>query len=947
MSLLAYLALRKPKESSNDEVQGLFWPDSDGDKQAQSLRRAISDLRKVLERDLPLGSVIVTRKGHVSLNPGRVATDVERFLDLTRRNEEDQTRLDEAVGLYAGPLLPALSSNWALGHRMEVEERFGQAVERLCEILVQQGKAKEAISIGRAAVVAAPGREDVQVALIKACGAAGMAVEALKQFEELERMLDETWGETPSTHARDALEAAFVESQPRKNNLPEQLTSFIGRAKEIDEVCELLSKTRLLTLTGSGGCGKTRLSLQVASRVLDQYRDGVWFVEFAALTDPSLVPNTVAVALGLTEQPGKPIEQTLLDYLKAKQLLLVLDNCEHLLLACAQLAEAVLRQCPSVVVLANSREGLAIGSELVYRVPSLSLPSPKDPQTPDSLAQYESVQLFTERAVQVQRAFAVTDQNASALASVCQRLDGIPLAIELAAARLRSLSVEEINGKLDQRFRLLTGGARTALPRQQTLRSLIDWSYDLLNEPEQALLCRLAVFAGGWTLESAEQVCAGGPLEQVAMLDLLTSLCDKNLVVAEQAERSTRYRMLETVRQYARDRLLESGASEEYRDRHQAYFLALAKEAEPNLTGPNQQAWLERLEGEHENVRSALEWGAAAGGSSDAGLQLALAIKGFWTVRSHFSEGRAWMSRLLGTCHGGEADPVRADALHSIGLFATLLGDYAGALATNEESLAIRRKLNDRKGVSNSVLAMGNVAIQQGDYLAARSYYEESLELNRELGDRLGIAKSLNNLGAVANQHGDHPTAHALLHEGLAIFREVGNHAEVARALVALADLAHNLGDYLSGQAMAAESLAIRTALGDRAGVASSLRRTGSSAYHQGDFSAARTQYQESLAISRAIGELSTVVECLRTLAYIHAAVHQPLRAAILCGAAERLREELGVRLLPTDAAVFEHEMKSVKVALGDDEAFDRAWQEGREMTMEQAIELAHTSPDS
>ena len=943
-SLLAYLALTKGREHANEALQGLFWPESDGDKQAQNLRRAIADLRKVLERALPLGSVIVTRKGHVSLNPDRVATDVERLLDLTRHCE-DQTRLAEAVGLYAGPLLSPLSNDWVMGHRMELEERFGQAVEGLCGMLTEQGSVKEAINIGRAAVVAAPSREDVHIALIRGYNSAGMRVEALRQFEELERILDETWGETPSPRAREALEAAFAESQPRKHNLPEQLTSFIGREKEIEEVGELLAKTRLLTLTGSGGCGKTRLSLQVASRVLDQYRDGVWFVEFAALTDQGLVPNTVAAALGLSEQPGKAIDQTLVDYLKPKQLLLVLDNCEHLLLACAQLAEAVLRHCPSVVVLANSREGLAIGGELVYRVPSLSLPNPKEPQTPVSLSHFESVQLFVERAVQVQRAFAVTAQNAQALASVCQRLDGIPLAIELAAARLRSLSVEEINGKLDQRFRLLTGGSRTALPRQQTLRSLIDWSYDLLNEPEQALLCRLAVFSGGWTLESAEVVCAGGVVLEGELLDLLTSICDKNLVVAEQKDRVTRYRFLETVRQYARDRALESGEVEWWRDRHLAHFLSLAEEAEPHVSGLEQQAWMNRLEAEHDNLRAALEWSSSATGNSEAGLKLAGALWYFWSLRGHAREGRNWLAATLAAGIERQSASVRAKALHAAGCLALVDANTSSVWDLGQESLTIRRELGEWEGVANTLDLLGHVMCSRGDFQASLSFYHESLSIQRELGNQKKVGVALLSLSMLAFAQGDHAHARVLAEESLAIFRQHGSPpTTIAGALRWLGRIAFQQRDYAFAAALAEEGLRLSRELGHQREIAYSLDLLGLLAEHESDYPTALAVRKRSLAIWRELGNYLSIAKTLEALASVHSALRDGVRCALLWGAAERLQEEVGTIILPGYPPQPEHLIATARAAMGDDEAFDRAWQEGRELTIEQAIELALSS---
>ncbi len=380
-----------------------------------------------------------------------------------------------------------------------------------------------------------------------------------------------------------------LDSVSLPNNLPQQVTSFIGREKELARIQEALTRSRLLTLTGAGGSGKSRLSLQAAADALETYPDGAWLVELAPLADPNLVPQTVAAVLGIKEQAGQTITQALTNGLKEKRLLLLLDNCEHLLSACAQVVAALIRACPNVTVLATSREALGIGGEQVYRVPSLSLPDPKASMaaTAESLSQFEAVRLFIDRAQAVRSEFTVTNANAPALAQLCFHLDGIPLAIELAAARTRAMAVEQINDKLDSRFRLLTGGDKSALPRQQTLRALIDWSYDLLTDSEKTLLARLSVFAGGWTLEAAEAVCAGEPVEDWEVLDLLTSLADKSLILSEEipGEQATRYRMLETIRQYAAECLSGSGEKAMVRERHIDFFVSLVEAAKPNMRG--------------------------------------------------------------------------------------------------------------------------------------------------------------------------------------------------------------------------------------------------------------------------------------------------------------------------------------------------------------------------
>jgi predicted ATPase/class 3 adenylate cyclase/Tfp pilus assembly protein PilF len=724
------------------------------------------------------------------------------------------------------------------------------------------------------------------------------------------------------------------------NNLPQQATSFIGRDQALEELQRLLVRTRLLTLTGSGGCGKTRLSLQLAADALEQFPDGAWFAELAPLSDPGLVPQTVATVLGLMEEAGKPISQTLTEHLKDKRLLLLLDNCEHLLDVCAKLADALLRQCPGVQLLASSREALGIGGEQSYRVPSLSLPDPKQAHTPLSVAPFEAVQLFTERALLARPDFQVTPQNAATLAAICYRLDGIPLAIELAAARVRLLSVEEINHKLDQRFRLLTGGSRTALPRQQTLRSLIDWSYNLLHDPEQLLLQRLSAFAGGWTLAAAEQVCAGEGVEDWAALDLLTSLADKSLLVVEQSDEHSRYRLLETVRQYARERLLESGGGEAVRVRHRDYFLMLAEEVEPKLLAAEQAEWLRRLDEEHENLRSALEWSLAEA-ESGAGLRLCGALYRFWWARGYLAEGRKWCARILAKEGAAQRTLECAKVLMTAGNLAWHQTDYPAARALGEESLAISRECGDREGTAQSLNNLGNAAVEQGDYPAARALYEESLAIRREMGDRRGVASVLGNLGNVAYERGDFTAARALSKEALAILRELGDRGRIADALNNLGNVAYDQGDLASARALNEESLAISRELCDRDGIASSLHSLGGVAYLQGDLASARALYKESLANRRELGDRLGIARALEGLAAVAAALGSSLRAARIWGAAQRLREEIGTPLSPTERSRYDQRGAAARAAVGDDAAFDRAWQEGHALTLKQAIELA------
>jgi non-specific serine/threonine protein kinase len=640
--------------------------------------------------------------------------------------------------------------------------------------------------------------------------------------------------------------------------------------------------------------------MQLVAGLIGTYPDGVLLVELAALTDPSLVPQVVASVLEIKEQPGTSLTQTMIEYLAAKRLLLILDNAEHLLGPCAQLADAILSACAHVVILVTSRERLGITGELTYRVPSLSVPSNEETSTPETVAAYESARLFIERARLQRPHFVVTAENAPPLASICRRLDGIPLAIELAAPRVRSMSVEEVDRRLDQRFGLLAGGSRTALPRHRTLRSMVDWSYNLLSDAEKATLQQVSVFAGGWTLEAAEQVCAGDGVDATEVLDLLTSLADKNLVTAEERDGATRYGLLETVRHYARDQLREIGAEANVQDQHLAYFLALAEKAEAQLQGAEQQTCLDRLETEHDNLRAALGWSVAAGTDVASGLRLAAAVWVFWQAHGYFGEGRGWLSRLL-AASGDQPTAARAKALRTTGNLAYCQGDYPAALAMYEDSLATERKRGDRLGISHSLNNLGNVALSQRDYATARPLYEEALAIKKELGDQPSIARVLVNLGL----------------------------------------LAHERGDYAGARALHEEALAIHRTLGNRDGVALALLNLGGNACGEGDYAAARALYAQSLAIQRELGNKWVIAALLEGFAAVAAAMTEPGRAARLWGQAEQLREEIGVPLMPHDRPGYDGKIAAARTEMNDEAAFDSAWLDGRAMSLKQAMQYA------
>jgi predicted ATPase len=672
------------------------------------------------------------------------------------------------------------------------------------------------------------------------------------------------------------------------------------------------------------------------------------------------------------EETGRTLIQTLAAHLHSRTLLLLLDNCEHLLDAVRRLVEALLQTCLHLHVLVTSREPLHIAGEQSYRVPSLSLPDPARLPPVEELHCFEAVQLFRERAHAVYAPFAITHVNALAVVQVCVRLDGIPLALELAAVRVRSLSVVEINTRLDECFRLLTGGSRNTLPRQQTLRALIDWSYDLLNDQEKALLRRLSVFAGGWTPAAAETVGAGNDIEEWEALDLLTSLVDKSLVVAESGEEHTRYHLLETVRQYTRDRLAERGESESARQRHQAFFMALAEEAEPQLLGPQGVLWLHRLESEHDNLRAAMEWD-----NQETSLRIAGALAPFWNMRGYYTEGRRWLADTLVRADSQAYLPAQAKALNAAGALARVQGDsvarslfeqslalyrklgdkqniatslgnlgvvaqdqvdYVNARALYTQSLTLYRELGNRPGIAHSLANLGNIAIEQCDYATAQVLHEQCLALYSELGNKQGIANSLMNLGNSTAEQGHYDKAQVLYEQGLTLYRELENKQGIANSLMNLGSLAYEQGDYAREQTLHEQSLALCWELGNKQGIAFSLRNLGKVAAEQIDYSASRPLLEQGLVLYRELGNKRGIAYTLEAFATLACVQDQVSRAVRCWGAAEILREEISTPLSPLERARHDAQIKQAHTNLGKD-AFTMAWSEGRAMTMEQAIE--------
>jgi predicted ATPase len=726
------------------------------------------------------------------------------------------------------------------------------------------------------------------------------------------------------------------------HNLPAQLTSFIGRRRERAEVRRLFAAARLVTVMGAGGTGKTRLALQVAADMLAEEPDGAWLVELAALADPALVPQTAANALGVREEPGRPLEATLADAIGSKRMILVLDNCEHLAAACAALAAALLRVSPNLRILATSQEGLGVAGEFLWRIPTLSVPDVRlVPSTSkESAARFEAVRLFVARAVAAHPGFVLTDVNAPMVAQICHRLDGIPLAIELAASRVKVLAVEKILARLTDRFQLLTGGSRTALPRQQTLRAAVDWSYELLTSKERTLLNRLGVFAGGCVLESAEEICTWDGLQVEDVLEYLTNLVGKSLVGShEGADGGMRYGLLETIRAYAAERARETGEADALAERHAACFLRLAEAAEPELQGPEQARWLDRLEEEYDNLRQAFQ-AFIARRQAEAALRLCGALWRFWWIRGNWKEGRDWLESALHLEGASQRTPRRSKALRCASRLALTQGDDDAARAHLNEGLEIARELADKTEIAACLFELGNVANQHELLAEARQLYGECLTLQREIADRRGTSLTLHNLAVVAEARQEFAEAHTLYQEALALHRSLGNQAMEAKTRNGLGVLAVAQGDLGTARTHHEQALAIQRDLGDKSGIAFSLRELGAIVAEQGDVPTGCAHLAECMEILRELGDRQELAPAIEACACVAARAGQGERALQLAGAASALRDELACPISKSDEEVLQGRLAGARKVLGA-EASQRCMEEGRVLGVEQAIELA------
>ncbi len=993
LALLAYLAVTG-QPHTREALAALLWPDYEPGKAFAYLRRTLWELNQLLGE-----GVVLAERESVELDPqAEVWMDVadfrRRLAEARTAPANRQSLLLHAVELYQADFLSNFRlkdapdfDEWQFLEAENLRRDLAAALQTLVELDVAgSAEPDRAITLARRWLALDSFDETAHRALMRAYAQAGQTAAAIRQYQDCLRILQADLKTAPQPETTALFEqiksGQRKASQPSQitaatTNLPRALTPFIGRAELLAGLADRLTRPadRLITLTGSGGVGKTRLALEVARAVLPAYPAGVWLIDLAPLGDPQSVPQAIAATLEIRREPDRAVLNVLIDHVRDRHLLLVLDNCEHLVEACAQLADQLLRHCPELQLLATSREALGIQGEVIVRVPSLSLPAVEQ-STPEILARSEAVQLFLDRAMAALPDFALTVANASAVTQICRRLDGIALAIELAASRVKLLKVEQIAARLDDAFHLLTGGSRTALPRQQTLVATIDWSYGLLTDHERALLRRLAVFAGGWTLEAAEAIASGDGLDRYDILDLLTQLINKSLVIVESTPtEEARYRLLETIRQYAREKLAASGESADVRQRHLSFFLQLAERAESQLQRSDQAAWFDRLDVEYDNLRAALDW--ACLNNAEAGLRLGSALRQYWGIR-YWSEGREWLMRVLALPAAQARITARARALNGAAYLAHMQGDAASAERLYEESITIWRETDDTgEGIMHALRVYGNSIHFNHDKASGRALIEESLAIARAAGNQVEMAWSLFDLGQITDAEGRHEAARALFEESLALHRAVQNPTGLGLTLNALGEVAVEQGELQRARTLLEESLQFYQQAGDKRGLATSSAALARAAWLQHDLPRAMRLCTESLALAREIGysdlacwlsgglgwmalqqndagsARKSLVEalellrgsrqpdkfsfCLSGMAGVAVASGQLERAATLLGKVNALYDVPPWLPIAPD---LERLLSELQARLTEAE-FTAAWSKGRALSVEQAISYA------
>ena len=996
IALLAYLAVHGSEHGfqtySRELLSGLLWPDYEQARAFSNLRTIVWDLHQTLGEGW-----LVAGRDTLCLNAAAaIDLDVARFRNLiaqSRQHNDPERRIPllvEAAQLYRNHFLTGFSlkdayafNEWAYAESEELRQELAAVLTMLADEYCRAGEAHRAIPHTRRLVALDPVNEASHRRLMDVYIQAGQHNAALKQYQICEQILRKELGLDPQPETRELykrirkgeVKPAYPERQSHagkpRHNLPLQLSTFIGREKEIDQVAGLLGRHRLVTLAGPGGIGKTRLSLQVGEKLLDHYLHGVWFIALDSLSDPDLVPQTIASVFDLRETPGRSLLELLTHVLHEKTILLILDNCEHLLDACVQLALRLLENCPDLKILATSREVLNVTGEAIYQMPSLSMPV-EHAATLEQLSEYEAVRLFVDRAALALASFAWTGENAQTILAICRKVDGIPLAIELAAAQVPMLQVTEILEQLESSFALLSTDNRMLLSRHQTLQASLDWSWSLLTEPEQRFMRQLAVFAGGWTLEAAQSVCDGDAL------GLMRVLVKKSLIVVEQgSRRTTRYRFHEIVRQYARQRLLEAGEDEEMRKRHLAYFLKLSREIEPGLQGPQQMEWFARANDERDNLRAALD--QASKTDTEAGLYLAGLLHSFWES-FNLREGAQWLRTFIQRPESAHFPHAKAKALYTLGVLQMWTQDFRQAASIGQECLTLFQDSGDKQGEADALILLG-YALQNLDRRArADELYEQSRVLARSIGDPRRQALALFRLGY------DHPERQlAYWEQALALFRKAGDQnfmsgllslmarfrilltGDIERAQKELDEsvqlgllinksigigglwgepgfakslIALLRGDYEQAYALLEEMLTLAQELGNRMGYLWTRVHLGHVALRAGDLTEARTMFAETIQNFQKDHHTIGVVFSFEGLAGLSLAVGKPEHAARLIGWADGTRARISNPRPYLEQANVDQIIAACLTRMGET-AFAEAYEAGSQMAAEDAVAYA------
>jgi non-specific serine/threonine protein kinase len=967
-TLLAYILLHSPAQIPRQQIAFALWPESTDEQAQTNLRTLLHRLRAALPGSDPClqfdrHRVWWRQDGAYRLDVAdfeaalAAAAAAERIGNLPAARHA----LEAAAELYEGDLLPTCYDDWITPIRERLSQAAIRATERLTILLEEARDYVTAVSYAQRLLRTDPLNEPAYRHLMRLHALGGNRTGVVRVFNTCAAVLRQELGVAPDAETKAAYQAALDQAAvavppPHPSagtghgDLPPELTSFIGRERDLAQVRHLLQAHRLVTLTGSGGVGKTRLALRVASELRPEFSDGAWWVDLETVTDEALVTPTVATSLGMYVDAEGSTTQALSKWLADRHLLLVLDNCEHLAGRVGQMIQALLRSAPQLRVLVTSQHALGVSGETAWRLPSLTVPGtppaevPHENETPPDtmagLGSCASVQLFIDRAQGVLPTFTLTTANAEAVAQICRRLDGIPLAIELAASRVRTLTPAQIAVRLADVLGLLARQATAVPARHSTLRATLDWSYSFLSAAERILFGRLAVFAGNFSLEAAEAVCAGHGILSERVLDLITGLEDKSLVESAPTHGQVRFRLHEIIRQYAAEKLAEAADDSRMRARHLDYYGRLVSEIEPKLTGPAQSEWLDRLEVEHDNLHAALVNCQAESGCLETGLRIVGRLTKFWSTRGHFREGRHWAKTLAAASQACPPSPGRVDVLRAVAYLAYLQGDYAESTPFYAEALCTAQAIDDKQAVARIYRGMGIVAHMQGDHETAQRQYEQSLSLSRELADREGEATCLVNLGVIAWHEGDLESAGTYAQQCLALRRVLHDEVGVAYVLYILGQIAWSADRPVEARTLHEESLRLKRPLDDKWGIANSLDSLGVIARRQGDPMRARACFSESLMLYRDLGSQWGLSEVFDHLAGLLADTAQSAHATQLMAAAAAIREATHSAIPPIARAEYQQQLTHIHDQFGD-ERFRAAWILGRALTIEQAVQLA------